>query len=168
MTVPIQVQFVQQTSRNTCVHACLSMVTGLPIEGLVGRFGDKGLSFDEEAVVLTELGILPVPKAGLASDLFPEQGVYLVTVPSLNFPGLNHRVVWMSDPGSGNFILLDPNEGRTDFEAYPRHCIHQNDGPLKGYSEVTLLRVMRGHRGHQRREELYKQRCAAVQVTACS
>lgn len=157
----IKVQPVQQPTANSCVHACLSMVTGVPVEDLIKRFGDRGLGDMEEATVLTEHGILPVEQSGIGRDRFDVSGVYLVTVPSLNYPGKNHRTVWATD-GDEKFVLHDPNAGRAGVAAYPPDCIYDTEGPLQGYSEVTLLRVMPTHSGNKARRFRYSLRRATA------
>lgn len=154
---PIEVQFVRQPTANSCVHACLSMVTGVPVEQLIGRFGDRGLGDMQEAIVLTEHGILPVEQSGCGRERFDVFGVYLVTVPSLNHLGKNHRTVWMTD-GDEKFVLLDPNAGRVGVAAYPQDCVYDTEGLLKGYSEVTFLRVMPSHYGNEARRFRYSAR----------
>ena len=56
----ITVNFVQQPTAHTCVHSCLSMVTGVPVNDYIKRFGEAGLSFKETAIALTEAKIFPV------------------------------------------------------------------------------------------------------------
>lgn len=103
----IEVSHVQQPTAHTCVHACLSMVTGVPIEEYIERFGDNGLSFEEETVALVEDSIFPVRMPSDAPHEFPNTGVYFVSVPSLNMAGYLHRVVvTASEEG---YEVFDPN-----------------------------------------------------------
>ena len=79
----ITVEHVQQPTSVTCVHACLSMVTGVPVEEYIKRFGDHATGEDTEAVALVEAGVFPkaVPHSG--PHPFPLEGIYLVSAPQL-------------------------------------------------------------------------------------
>lgn len=110
-----QIEHVQQPSSFTCVHACLAMVTGEDVGGLVERFGDHGLSFDEKATVLVEHKIWPV-NTTFQPHPFDTCGVYLVGTCSLNWPGKMHCVV-VEASGDG-YRVHDPNEGREGADFY--------------------------------------------------
>ena len=116
MSDSISVNFVQQPTPHSCVHACLSMITGIPIESLIDRFGDHGLSMDEEVTVLVENKLWPYRNTECGPHPFPLEGVYLVTVPSLNLEGKLHRVV--VDARTEGYTVFDPNTGRDGRKAY--------------------------------------------------
>lgn len=111
----LKVNFVQQPSSVTCVHACLAMVTGIPVESLVERFGDRGLAFDSKATVLVENKIWPV-NTTFRDHPFDTCGVYLVGTCSLNLPGKMHCVV--VEASSDGYRVYDPNKGRQGKDFY--------------------------------------------------
>lgn len=111
----LTVNHVQQPSDITCVHACLSMITGIPVPDLVERFGNRGLSFDAKATVLVEHGIWPV-NTTFQPHPFDTCGVYIVGTCSLNWPGKMHCIV-VEASGDG-YTVYDPNEGREGKESY--------------------------------------------------
>ena len=126
----LKVKQVQQPTAHTCVHACLSMVTGVPVEEYIERFGDTALGQNEETVALVENGIFPVAVPYYAPHPFPEFGVYFVTAPSVNTAGYLHRViVTVSEDG---YDVYDPNLNREGMKAY----IDMDDLPR---TEVTFL-----------------------------
>lgn len=109
--------FVSQPTPNTCVHACLSMVTGVPAYDLIERFGDRPLGIKESRTVLIENGLFPIDKT--VEDVFEYAGVYLATVPSLNIKAGTHQIVIVNNGDSTPPLLLDPNTGKKDVEWYP-------------------------------------------------
>jgi len=149
----IKIQHVQQPTSKTCVHACLSMVTGVPVEDLVARFKDRGLTTMDDYVVLTELGILPVPIDKIMETLFPYYGVYFVSVPSANHHRKTHAMVLELTRDDDAFVLYDPNEGREGQEVYARDCFNTGNG-LFSYGDIKHLQVMEGHAGNDKRRHL--------------
>jgi hypothetical protein len=134
MSDPISVSFVQQPTPHSCVHACLSMITGIPVESLIERFGDNGLNWAQEVTVLVENKIWPHRNIDAGPHPFPLEGVYLATVPSLNIAGRSHRVV--IDARSEGYTLYDPNKGRHGRSVYESAGIMTGDISI---SEVTYL-----------------------------
>lgn len=163
----IEIHLVTQPTAHTCVHACLSMVTGLPIGTLTDRFGEgHGLSSEEEITVLTEMGILPVA--------MPEQlghwhsaGVYLVTTPSINLLGSTHRVVVQQALEDDDWVLrvFDPNVGREGVLAHGPNALF-NPRTMKTYGDVVKLVPMRLHKGTDERLRLYAARSGNRQTTS--
>lgn len=100
---------LQQKTARTCVHTCLAMITGEDVDGLINRFGDHGIGFDEQATVMVEHGIFPVETTRDQHPFFNE-GVYLVATASLNLPGELHLVV--VEVIDGLYHVHDPNKGR--------------------------------------------------------
>lgn len=145
----IEVRHVQQPTPHTCVHSCLSMVTGIPVNDLIARFGDVGMVDEDKATVLCEEGILPVdvPQMGGALHPLPYAGTYLLSVPSLNIPGRGHSIVCTLDD-DGDWELYDPNEGREGKAFYSRHGLMA--GEVKHYV-ATLLVPLPKHRATQER-----------------
>lgn len=153
----IQVKMVRQPTPYTCVHACLSMVTGVPVRDLMERFGNHGLDRETEETVLTEYGIYP---EGLPIGMMWEfGGVRFVTVPSLNMPGHTHRIVIVQNEAADEWHVYDPNRGRAGVRHFPiRAFYRKKPEPPVSYTEVTYLRPLRLHRGTEERISLYKNR----------
>ena len=151
----IQLEHVQQPTAKTCVHACLSMVTGEPVASLINRFGDRGLSVEEEITVLTEYGIFPQAVPFTFSWIV--DGVYMLTVPSLNLEGTNHCIIAYADRDEEKFILLDPNEGKEGKKAYGREALYGKDGPM-AFSSPYFLQVLPDHKGTNSRLKNYEVR----------
>lgn len=120
----IKVTPVQQPTSVTCVHACLAMVTGIPVDDLVERFGDHGIGFDEKATVLVENGIWPV-NTTFQPHPFSPCGVYIVGTCSLNLPGKMHCVVVEALPDG--YKVHDPNTGREGKAAYTDDDVMSGD-----------------------------------------
>lgn len=152
----IEVRFVQQPTPVSCVHACLSMVTGVPVRELIDRFGNHGLSNEEQATVLTEMGIvpIPVPQSGGAHPM-PYGGANFITVPSLNIAGATHLCVL--EYQNDRWVLFDPNYGRKGKRHYSRKALYSNRQEFS-YSEVTYLHPLRLHRGTEERLDRYAKR----------
>ena len=112
----IIVEHVQQPSSVTCVHSCVSMITGIPVEDYVKRFGDHALSCHEEYTALIETKIFPIAVADSSPHPFPVHGVYLISTPSLNIAGSLHRVV--VETSEGDYKVYDPNEGKEGKQVY--------------------------------------------------
>lgn len=146
----IPVRHVQQPTAHTCVHACLSMVTGIPVQDLIARFGDVGMTDEDKATVLCEEGILPVdvPNMGGAMHPLPYAGTYMLSVPSLNIQGRGHSIVCTLD-AEGDWALYDPNEGREGKQFYTRHGLMA--GEVKHYTAILLIPLTK-HRAHEGRE----------------
>lgn len=153
----VQIKFVQQVNDSTCEHACLSMVTGIPIEDLIDRFGSAAAGDEIESIVLTELGILPVPTQTIGGVCeMVRCGVYLMTVPSLNQPGKAHRVVSEATPKE--WRIYDPQFGREGRIGYDVDAFNGSTPKLQHWSQAVFLHPMLGHRGNKERLALYRRR----------
>lgn len=130
----VEIRHVTQPTPNTCVHACLAMVTEEGLDGLIERFGDQGLGWREEATVLVEYKLFPVQMSLQLPNPFGFRGVYLVTVASRNLPGKTHRVV--AQQTGEDVLLFDPNDGRDSVEHFPRDALMSGEA---SWSEVTYL-----------------------------
>lgn len=138
----IKFQFVQQPTPRTCVHACLSMVTGVPVQELIDRFGDRGLAIECEVAVLIENGIFPDMRFYIAPSF--DKGFYLATAPSLNIPGGLHRVV-VEVNEDYDFVVHDPNTGRDGVKAYPPNAIEGGEPSLCMMEAIGLNLHMLAH-----------------------
>lgn len=149
----IRVKHVTQPTRYSCVHACLSMVTGVPVMELIERLGEGGLGSDDEAMILTENGILPICLPDFTPHLMPYVGTYFATVPSINLEGTNHLVVVSLE--DDKWVLYDPNEGREGRKSYPRDSFMVAPWKTFGYSRIVFLHEMPNHRGTLERLQRY-------------
>lgn len=98
-----------QPNDHTCVHTCLAMITGVPVEKLVERFGDEAIGFDQAATVLVEHGIFPI-KTTDCPHPFMFEGAYMVACCSKNFAGLSHQLV--VEASREGYVVHDPQKGR--------------------------------------------------------
>jgi len=105
----------QQPNDHTCVHTCLSIVTGIPVDELIERFGDHAIGFDEIATVLVEHGLFP-RETTIESHPFYRSGIYFVSVPSLNLAGQLHQIV--IEASEDGYIVHDPQAGREGKDFY--------------------------------------------------
>lgn len=124
------------------MHACLSMVTGVPVQHLIDRFGDIGLPLECEIAVLIENGIFPDVRYYLGTP-FPK-GFYLASAPSLNIPGALHRII-VEVNEEWDFVVHDPNTGREGVKAYPPNAMHGGEPSLCMMEAVRLDREMLSH-----------------------
>jgi hypothetical protein len=99
-------KLINQINEQTCVQACLSMITGDSIEDIISEMGNKGLELSEE------VGFYIKHKIGFNQLLYSTMfnGFYAVTVPSININGGYHRIIVACDDGDVCQIL-DPNDG---------------------------------------------------------
>lgn len=128
---------VNQVDDMTCVHACLAMVTGRPIEDVIRIAGAGALVSDQERMFLAVHGILTVDVPIHAPFTW---AVYLVSAPSLNLPPQMHRLVVYADPDKTKgdpWIVLDPQSGRDGRKFYD---VGEFNGDVMAFNEMTLLR----------------------------
>ena len=152
----IQVQLVKQPTTSTCVHACVSMVTGVPVDDLIKRFGESALTKERELTVLTEMGIYPVPMPIAVQSLMLIRNVFFMTVPSINLPGRNHAVV-MEVTSDYEVLLHDPSP----LLAYSTDAMQPSKDTVQklvSYSEIVLLEGLPEHSGSAKRRKLYRAR----------
>lgn len=153
----IQVQMIKQPTKQSCVHACLSMVTGIPVGHIIKRFGSRPLSKNDELIVLTEMGIYPITLPVSVQPLMVLGNIFMVTVPSLNIKGGNHAVV-VEVTQDMDINVYDPSPS----EHYPVDAMQPSKNTervMKSYSEITLLEPLSAeHRGTQERIKLYLDR----------
>lgn len=128
-----EIKHVTQYTPKACVYACLEMVSfGLmsqrEIHQQMKSFKDDSGLFSESRQ-LVRMGLLPLSYP--TGEILIGK-VMLVTVPSLNIEGGNHRVVIDT---RDEHELFDPNFGRDkSVKLYDPHM--QN---LCGFSEITVI-----------------------------
>ena len=135
-----KIALVTQPTAESCVHACLAMVSGVDVQDIIKDLGDdNGLTDDELLAWLVRRHILPL-EIGAARHVhpFPVQGIYLATVPSLNLQGRGHQIVIEAN---GDYVVYDPNNGYKGREFYPKDALKpSSDRTLGGYWHVCYLK----------------------------
>lgn len=144
MSQSLSVIHVTQPTPFSCAHACLSMVTGIPVEEIIARW-KRPISFIETVTVLSEEGIMAVPFVPGYMYPFSDDGVYLTTVPSLNRSGVTHSVLveYYQDEVS----VHDPNKGREGILFYTEDNYWRKKGhPPMGFTATLKLVSLRDHK----------------------
>jgi hypothetical protein len=135
---------VQQWHQRGCVLACVTMFTGQSPQDIMEMCVDQdittGATHDAAAIVLAAHGFWMQTEPGLRMW----NGMAgICSVPSLNMRGAMHSIVWdrrhcrKDDHYQRRTFFYDPNEGRTDREAYST-----NDPPLS-WAQVEVVRDCR-------------------------
>lgn len=129
-------KLINQINDESCVHACLAMVTGADVGVLWARYPFP-LTPKQELTVLIEGRAWPVAQPPFDNQ-FPLCGTYLVSVPSLNVPGVLHRLVVLV--GQTEVICLDPQRGRDGRQFYSADSFSMSSQtPVKSYCEVVRI-----------------------------
>jgi len=112
--------FVQQVCSHSCGHACISMVTKVPIDILLEEAPTFGVGISEDIMLalFAKHGFICRPI--LYPHLVQYSGVYICTVPSLNVMAGTHYILMCVD-NTGITTLYDPNEGRVEKKSYTNH-----------------------------------------------
>lgn len=129
-------ELINQINDQSCVHACIAMVTGTPLMEIWERYPFP-LTPKHELTLLIEGRAWPVEQSQFTNQ-FPLCGVYLVSVPSLNVSGVLHRVVVMV--GETEVRCLDPQRGREGKAFYSDDSFSLGSAhPIMSYSEVVRI-----------------------------
>lgn len=130
----MKIKYVPQKKDNDCVLACIAMVSGLSYPKTLKtylKWSDRDhyrpIPSRVEYEFLKHLGV------GVVVQRFPNTkagNVYILTVPSLNFVGVNHRVVMELKRGFGQSRLYDPSRKKK----------YEKVLDLKGYSNVFRVK----------------------------
>ena len=97
-------KLVQMEMPGDCGPACLAMVLGVSLGDVTPDFPDRrrrGVIDQEMVDYLGSRGVVAIRSMDWPDDRMPA----ILTVPSLNFPGLLHYTVW------DGARLLDPSRG---------------------------------------------------------
>ncbi len=125
----VELKHQQQATNTSCVAACIAMVTGIDQLRIISQMEkhDGGRSsMHDEFRQWVRMGYLPrrLPYGDLRHG-----AVMVATVPSLNIPGGNHRIVI---DHRKCLKVLDPNEGREGKLFYTADS-------LRTWSELTIV-----------------------------
>ena len=78
----------------TTSQACLGLITGEELMAITRRFGDdRAMTWQEEATLLVEHKLFPIYLGTHEHIRFEANGVYLISIPDLDHPGLIRRLV---------------------------------------------------------------------------
>ena len=135
-----------QPTWNSCTSTCLAIITGQPVQDVIDEFHDAFHSremFEDD--YLESKGIKF--EYGKRNQLIDGEGIYLLTVPSLNIEGGAHSIVYhiYKEEGSEGYfhVLYDPAEGREGKKFYVHHFhTEKNDlaVKLKFYTVDLVIR----------------------------
>lgn len=107
----------------TCVQTCLAMALGVPVADVIARYGGAPLNQQKLCAALTECGVrFDVMMFG--TILF--EGWHFATVPSLNFNGGAHQVLFHW--GEKGLHVVDPSASK-------RYAFDGSD--VKSWSDLT-------------------------------
>lgn len=105
-----------QPSDDTCASACIAMILGIPVEEVIEEFHEDFFNRDiNVSEYLTMKGVRNKQLLALNDDIYTGR-IYLLTVPSLNFPGLMHYM--LMEVHENYYTLHDPNWGREGKKHY--------------------------------------------------
>lgn len=98
----------------SCVATCFAMVAGIPASIMAEKFHARYRN-DEISIgdILRELEIPFSDYPSSDRNSFRDEGVYLVSVPSLNIRGGMHQIV-IEMTSEGLWSVFDPNYDRCD------------------------------------------------------
>lgn len=113
-----KINLVEQITNDSCVTACLAMVTGLDVHEIYREFHEDYFVKHTQTIhrYAAQKGVDLAPVHTCYNSL-AEPGVYLVTVPSLNIVGGLHEIV--IDTRDGFINIYDPvRKGRYRYVSY--------------------------------------------------
>lgn len=142
----IEINLVNQINDETCMSACLAMLTGIPIEQVIKEFH---ADYFRGKVTAYEY----LKQKGIGSRKFwvEERGLswgclYLLAVPSLNKKGILHSI--LAQTTSDGLQIFDPQQGRygKDYYTYGERvqAFHSHACELKGYViELEIISILK-------------------------
>ena len=111
----------KQPNATTCVQTCLAMLLNEPVEKVIALAGDEGMSTLETYAFLERCGF--TWNAMLLPSLIWD-GIYIVTVPSLNLDARNHAILIETEKGMAK--AYDPNNGKLGKQYYSFTVLEQH------------------------------------------
>jgi len=122
----------KQFKDDACVAACIAMVSNCHQESIYHDLDDES-DLKSEFMQWVRLGYLPTLHS-FTHLIFDK--VQIVTVPSLNVVGGNHRIVVTNDDENG-WQVFDPQNGVKDKKFYA------NIESLKSWTQLTTVEYCR-------------------------
>jgi hypothetical protein len=108
------IKLVKQPTNDTCVAACLSMVTGVPVQEIIDEFKCLNIHppYKEQDFLpfLVRKNILPILTSFLCWSAYMPRTINLCCGPSLNNTGGMHAYLILCR-GDNWFNVLDPSNG---------------------------------------------------------
>ena len=126
-------KLVKQPTDNTCMSACISMITGIDIETVIkdfysDYFSRKGATFPAVVKFLFEAGFEPLIDGDFEeAHVFNKDYAYVIGVDSLQSKGKYHAVVLYFDDRE-NLQILDPMTDIGDWYCYGEYA--QDNGSV--------------------------------------
>lgn len=117
-----------QPAQHECVHACLNMITGMPLDTIREQLPARGLDDCDLFPWLVRHGILPVKEHRWSMG-----ALYLVSMASLNYPAKLHMII-VDTRSREKIEVFDPQEG-TGNKFIPRDGFQE----LGCYTQITRL-----------------------------
>lgn len=124
----IEIKHVQQQDDKSCVIACIAMITGKSFEDIYKIAKEVPCGEEEQNKLLVLNNIYP--KRFLDNTLYINKR-YIVSTPSLNFPGIMHCIV-IDTNSNGSISVYDPQKDVKDKKYYT----HKN---LESWGDVTEI-----------------------------
>lgn len=120
-----------QPTPYTCVHTCLAMILGEPVQKVIDVFGaEYGMSDREIDAAMDKCRLL------WNRFVYPDMivpGYYIIGVPSLNIAGGTHCIIVRRDE-DGRMKVFDPNRGVEGKKVYD-----ENGKDLHTWFNVVLV-----------------------------
>lgn len=121
------IKLVTQPTDNSCVSACLSMISGIDIDKIMEVFHDSYYNHETTIYAFLDLHNIPylIPDAKLPEKNFLWGGhTYLLSVPSLNIEGGLHAILVQYD--GDKLFIFDPQKGNSDKKYYADCTLTEN------------------------------------------
>lgn len=109
MTERKEIIHVTQFTDNSCVSACIAMVTGISEKEVFDEFHDAYMKGSMRLCDYLEKHSVPFEVKTIRDHIRPDT-VYLLSVPSLNIRAGMHQVVF--DTRGCDNVIYDPAKGR--------------------------------------------------------
>lgn len=141
--MPFIIQHQTQPCPVSCVATCIAMITDFPanqvIEAFHKEYREGDLSIGD---MFRRIGLAFKSFDTAERQSLDEDGVYMVSVPSLNIRGGMHQVI--VEIADGEWTVLDPNMGRDDrlyYSSQPNSDLHPQVVMLgSGYNVDCIIK----------------------------
>lgn len=116
----MEIKLQKQTAHNGCVAACLAMLLDRPVSEVTEEFNKAYHAYETDPVSYAQAHGLEInyPHPSKFANITHYGYIYVLTVPSLNTPGMLHSVVCdcrtpgdikVYDPATGQ-VYMSPDE----------------------------------------------------------
>ena len=113
MKTSIRIKHQQQPTDGSCVHTCLAMLAGIPVDDVVAKFPWEPLGNRVFDAAINALGYRAEQTRFFEGVMFPIQGIYYCTVTGSK-PHITHMVLIKAFIGYDDwkFSVFDPLEDK--------------------------------------------------------